>query len=298
MGTYRKNAVALLAGAVLLLAVLPAAAASDPSLVYGSCDRARQDNPAFTACLEQEMKKLTPLVTQYARAAKDSLRATADEAAAQGALAEARNYREAAEQIDAAQALWEQFREVHCTVEAKQVNGSGAAAAPDMCRVVLTYARLQEIARLAPASLPAPPTLDGRPPAPGPWQNRWPARELARFIFERLDLASFDNSTAPRRPRGQRSTFADLGIRPTRTGETEAVFEDGEWHYSLRVLHKGDLNRDGVEEVLVCFRDAARNGGTYSAQLPLVLQLDDGRVLALAFTQDQRAAEGGCVARP
>lgn len=293
----RMNRARALLGAVLATGAMSVVAASDPSLIHGACDAGRQDNPAFTACLAEEMKKLATLVERYSQAAKASLLVSAENSAAQGSAHEARSYRDAAEQVDVAQARWEEFREAHCTAQAKQVNGSGAAAAPDRCKVRLTYERLQQIAKLAPTGLPPPPTVDGRPPPPGPLADRWPVRDLARFVFERLDLATFANSTGPRRPRGQRSTFADLGIRPTSLSETQAISDDGSWMYSVQIVHKGDVNRDGVEEVLVCFREKAGDGGTYRAEDPLVVQLDEGRVVALAYTQEERAAAGGCPGR-
>lgn len=47
----------------------------------------------------------------------------------------------------------------------------------------------------------------------------------------------------------------------------------------------------------MCFREKAGDGGTYRAEDPLVVQLDEGRVVALAYTQEERAAAGGCPGR-
>ena len=121
----------------------------------------------------------------------------------------------------------------------------------------------------------------------------WPEQDLARFVFERLDISSFRNSTGPRRGPGQR-LFGDLGVRPSRATETEAISEDGGWHYSVRILGKRDYNRDGLDEVLICFSDMALDGGTYNTRQHYVVQLVEGRAIALAYTQDGDAEESGC----
>lgn len=119
----------------------------------------------------------------------------------------------------------------------------------------------------------------------------WPSANLAAFVFERLDLASFRNSTGPRRGNGQR-LFADLGITPTRTSETEAVSEGSDWSYSIKVLGRRDFNGDGVQEVAICFADVAGQG-TYNAVEPLLLQMLEGRAVAIAFdiSNDRLAAQ-------
>jgi hypothetical protein len=109
----------------------------------------------------------------------------------------------------------------------------------------------------------------------------WPSNNLAAFVFEHLDLASFRNSTGPRRSTGQR-LFADLRIKPTRTSETEAVSESSDWTYSIRVLGRRDFNGDGVQEVAICFADVAGQG-TYSTVKPLLVQMLEGRAVAIAF---------------
>ena len=118
----------------------------------------------------------------------------------------------------------------------------------------------------------------------------WPDRDLARFVFEHLDLSSFRNSTGPRRKTGQR-TFKDLNISPTRVTDTEAASDD-DWLYSIQVL--GKRERDGIQEVMICFRDIAQNGGSYSSVDHYVLRLIEGRAIALAFTEEAKAEASGC----
>jgi hypothetical protein len=109
----------------------------------------------------------------------------------------------------------------------------------------------------------------------------WPASNLATFVFEHLDLTTFRNSTGPRRAPGQRH-FSDLGIKPTRASETEAVSESSDWSYSIKVLGRRDFNGDGMQEVAICFSDVAGKG-TYNVQEPLLVQMLEGRAVAIAF---------------
>lgn len=121
----------------------------------------------------------------------------------------------------------------------------------------------------------------------------WPERDLAKFVFEHLDLSSFRNSTGPRRRPGQR-LFRDLGIHPDQVSDTEAASTQDEWLYAVRILGKHDYNSDGTTELLICFSDVARNGGSYSMVSPYVVQLIDGRVIALAYADDPNAEASGC----
>ncbi len=120
----------------------------------------------------------------------------------------------------------------------------------------------------------------------------WPEKDLAKFVFEHLDLSSFRNSTGPRRRAGQRF-FKDLGIHPSQVSATEAT-TDGEWRYSVRILGKRDYNRDGVEEVLICFSDVSQGGGSYLTKSSYILQFVDNRAIALAYGDESRAEKSGC----
>ena len=131
------------------------------------------------------------------------------------------------------------------------------------------------------------------PVAPAESLSNWPDRDLAKFVFEHLDLTSFRNSTGPRRRAGQRF-FKDLNVHPDQVSETEAASTQGEWLYSVKVLRTYDYNGDGTVEVLVCFSDIAQNGGSYFTVNSYVLQFVDGRAIALAYTDETRAEESGC----
>jgi hypothetical protein len=118
----------------------------------------------------------------------------------------------------------------------------------------------------------------------------WPSEGLARFVFERVEVSSFRNSTGPMREAGFR-TFADYGIALEAATEDRAVSgescepSDAEdcWLREIRVLGKRDFNGDGITDVAICFTDQSRDGGTYFTVRPLLLQLIAGRVVAVGY---------------
>src|SRR6478609_9566853 len=112
-------------------------------------------------------------------------------------------------------------------------------------------------------------------------ESAWPSSNLAEFVFTHLDLTSFRNSTGPRRETGKRY-FGDLGIKPNKVSATSAVSDVDGWTYSVRILGQRDYNKDGVQEIAICFSDDAQEG-TYSTQHPYLVQLLEGRAVALGY---------------
>ena len=120
-----------------------------------------------------------------------------------------------------------------------------------------------------------------------------PTRSDAAALFEALDVASFRNSTGPRREPGQRR-FADLGVTVTdATADRAESRTPGGWLYALSVLARGDANGDGAPDVAVCFEDRALNGGVYDARTALLLQEVGDRLVALRFEPDADCGRGG-----
>lgn len=113
-----------------------------------------------------------------------------------------------------------------------------------------------------------------------------PEQDAARFLVDYLDLATFRNSLGPRRTAVNR-TFTTLGIAPSFVSETTVVLEDDDWYYSLEILRRTDINRDGIEDLEVCFVDRAKQG-TYATQHPILLTryAASGYVVALQFEVD------------
>ncbi len=116
-------------------------------------------------------------------------------------------------------------------------------------------------------------------------ESYFPNKDLGRFLSEKFDLATVRSSFGPRRTPSKR-TFADFGMRPSQLTEESVVFLiPGDWLYELRVVARGDFNRDGIEDLKVCFVDHALNGGTYDAAQGLLLTRysGDGYVIALSY---------------
>lgn len=116
-------------------------------------------------------------------------------------------------------------------------------------------------------------------------------------MFTHLDLTTFRNSTGGQRSPGDHF-FSDLGVHPTQASGTVATHDGEEWRYTVHVLARRDFNGDGLEEVAICFTDQARNGGSYNAQSPLLLQLIGGRAIALSFEIDGMAEAETCPRAP
>ncbi len=122
--------------------------------------------------------------------------------------------------------------------------------------------------------------------AAAPVTSYMPARGLGELLASRFDLATIRSSMGPRRT-AEANTFASLGHRPSNTSDTSVVFDSGDWYYSLTVLRRGDFNKDGIEDLEVCFVDHARPGyATYNSQQALLVTryAPDGNLLALAYS--------------
>jgi hypothetical protein len=120
----------------------------------------------------------------------------------------------------------------------------------------------------------------------------WPKDNLAGLIFERLDLSTFRNSTGPRRQAGQR-LFGDLGIHASKVSDTEATYISDSFSYTVQVPGRRDYNRDGVEDVAICFSGSATQA-SYRTNAPYLVQLINGRVMALAFEIDSSPEAKDC----
>lgn len=95
----------------------------------------------------------------------------------------------------------------------------------------------------------------------------------ATVVGRNLDLTSFPNSTGPRHEPGKR-TPEEYELTKIAGSGTLVTFAkpDGSWQMSLEILG----SRPG--HVLACFRDQARNGGSYNVQQALDLTYDADRL--------------------
>ncbi len=110
-----------------------------------------------------------------------------------------------------------------------------------------------------------------------------PSDGLELFIVERLDIASFRNSLGPARSPGMRY-FRDLGLIPTGISEGRIVFDTGDWFYCVEVVERGDVNNDGIEDILIRFIDDSTQG-TYMTEhiYTLTCYSEGSDLIALAF---------------
>ena len=121
-----------------------------------------------------------------------------------------------------------------------------------------------------------------------PLTSHFPRKDLGRFLAMEFDLASIRSSFGPRRLPAQR-TFADFGMKPSTATDRGAVFDTpGDWFYALEVVGRRDVNRDGIEDLEVCFTDRAQNGGNYHTSTGLLVTgyADDTYAVALNYRLD------------
>lgn len=90
-------------------------------------------------------------------------------------------------------------------------------------------------------------------------------------IVSHLDLTSFANSTGPRRILGKR-TFSDYGFAVIKKDVRSAYLQMGphEWEMSFDVLSRAG------NQMTICLRDRARNGGSYDTVSALSLSKSPG----------------------
>ncbi|MFM7025222.1 MAG: hypothetical protein ACKOWC_04080 [Limnohabitans sp.] len=100
-------------------------------------------------------------------------------------------------------------------------------------------------------------------------QTFFPNQDLAQFLVLKLDLATFRNALGPRRTETRR-TFAELGIAATQAQPDAVVLETEDWQFRLKVLRRTDINRDGLEDLALCFTEEARRGSYFAQQALLV----------------------------
>lgn len=119
-----------------------------------------------------------------------------------------------------------------------------------------------------------------------PLVSYFPKQDLGRFLADKFDLASIRSSFGPRRGPAQR-TFSDFGMKPSKATEDLLEFESpGDWLYQLKVVRRGDVNGDGIEDLEVCFIDRALNDGTYNTSEGLLITRysADSYAVALSFS--------------
>jgi len=115
-------------------------------------------------------------------------------------------------------------------------------------------------------------------------ESHFPEQDVARFLFDHFDIATMRSSLNPARRTEQRTFASVLPAPTTLTSDTFEVREP-DWVRTVRVLDRGDFNRDGIEDLLVCFDDRAILGTYNASSLMLVTRYsDDARAVAIHFS--------------
>lgn len=115
----------------------------------------------------------------------------------------------------------------------------------------------------------------------------FPAKDVGLFLAKNFDLTSIRSSFGPRRTTGLR-TFADFQMKPSTAANDLLEFRSDIWFYQLRIVERGDVNKDGIEDLAVCFTDQALGGATYYSQTSLLITRYSvkGYAVALSFSVD------------
>jgi hypothetical protein len=116
-----------------------------------------------------------------------------------------------------------------------------------------------------------------------------PKEDIERFIVDHFDLGTIRSSFGPRRGPGQR-TFKDLGETSPVIGKGTIEFKSDGWFRGIRILGRGDYNKDGIEDLAVCFVDRALKG-SYSSQQPLLLTRygPNERLIAISYQIEDKS---------
>lgn len=119
-----------------------------------------------------------------------------------------------------------------------------------------------------------------------------PKADLPQFIVDKLDLGSFPSMLGPRLTPSQH-TFAGMKLTPTGMKPSQVVFNNADMHILIDVLARGDFNGDGLEDVVVCWREHAP-GGTLSDTTPMLLtrySADSPLIAIAANVPDQKTCQ-------
>lgn len=111
-------------------------------------------------------------------------------------------------------------------------------------------------------------------PRPAPLTTFMPERGFEEWVAGNLDIRSFNSSLDNRREAYQ-ARLREVGYDPVprRSGRGAAAVNlaspDGD--ITISIFQRGDFNRDGIEDVFICFDDSLKNGRYHRVQ-PLLAQ--------------------------
>lgn len=128
-------------------------------------------------------------------------------------------------------------------------------------------------------------------PKQSPLQSFIPEECVERFIYEQLDLASFRNSLGPARS-PKRRHFSDFSIPATKTENGLLEMETYDWFYSIQIVDRKDVNKDGLEDLIIEFFDSAKAGSYETFNRYLITRYSStSGLVAIAFEVPDEGCE-------
>lgn len=113
-----------------------------------------------------------------------------------------------------------------------------------------------------------------------------PKENIEEFIVSKLDLSSFRNSFGPRRDPGM-IHFKDFGERPTKISKNRIIFDSKDWYYQIDIVDIKDVNRDGLEDIIIDFYDKAKRGSYNTLERLLLSRYGkQGNLIAIRYDVD------------
>lgn len=97
-----------------------------------------------------------------------------------------------------------------------------------------------------------------------------PRTGLAKFIVAEWDIRTIRSSINPRRSTNQ-AHFSDVGVVVSKAADDRVELEGPVGYWAIRILGRGDANHDGIEDVIVCLTNEAKQG-TLATERAYLLQ--------------------------
>src|SRR5262245_31054311 len=104
-----------------------------------------------------------------------------------------------------------------------------------------------------------------------------------RFVYENLDLRTFRSSLNPSLSK-EKYTFRKLGMPVGGVTMQQFSARDHDHTYTLRIADKRDRNGDGLEDIVLCFKDDGETDSRINQQVLLLSRFGwDEPIMALGY---------------
>lgn len=118
-----------------------------------------------------------------------------------------------------------------------------------------------------------------------------PSEDIEHFVVNEFDIRTTNSSINPRRKIDQ-SHFIDMGLSISEVNENRVVMDNPNETIVIRILRRGDINKDGIEDLAVCLSEDAKKGSLASSRA-LILQKysRDTPLIAIAVEHRDKTCE-------